>query len=326
MSAAGDRSAAGRRPARRRRCMPEAADNFATLRQAAPLVIERRAVVLRVPPAHGRAHADRRGGVLLGGRVRRRSDPEAREDAARQGRRPHASHAGDRGADRSGVPHLSRRRPRSMRWCSERSIARAAVRLRGAATTSGTSCGTCPPARRRRSSTGSPRFRCSTSPTVTIAPRVRRGRGEALAAEGAGEWDRVLAVAFPDNQMQVLPVQPRGPRPQRAERAEAFLDAVRTRGDAPRGGPASPEASGQVAMRLARRVVHAGDSAAPRRSTSTCSSARCWRRILGITDVRTDTAHRLRRRHPRDGGTRAAGGRRRAAPSPSRCIRSRPAT
>ena len=33
------------------------------------------------------------------------------------------------------------------------------------------------------------------------AARTRR----ALAGRGAGEHDRVLAVAFPDNQMQILP-------------------------------------------------------------------------------------------------------------------------
>ena len=61
----------------------QAADNFAALRLAAPSRDRRRAAVLRLPPDDGRAHADGRRRVLLGGRVRPRPDPEAREDAGR---------------------------------------------------------------------------------------------------------------------------------------------------------------------------------------------------------------------------------------------------
>ena len=87
------------------------------------------AELLRLPPAHGRARADRRGRLLLGRRVRPRPDQEAREDAARQGRRPHAPHPGAARADRPGVPHLSRRRPRSTRWWPRVTAAAAALRL-----------------------------------------------------------------------------------------------------------------------------------------------------------------------------------------------------
>ncbi len=54
----------------------------------------------------GRASADRPGGVLLGGRVRDRPGEEAREDAPRQGRRPHAPYRRVAGADGAGVPDL----------------------------------------------------------------------------------------------------------------------------------------------------------------------------------------------------------------------------
>ena len=53
------------------RSTPRRPSNFDRLRRAAPLVVEDGAESLRLPPAHGRARADRRRGLLLGGRVRR---------------------------------------------------------------------------------------------------------------------------------------------------------------------------------------------------------------------------------------------------------------
>ena len=55
-----------------------------------------------------------------------------------------------------------------------------------------------------RSSTRSRGSTRSTLPTVIIAPRRRRGRA-GRSPRRVREHDRVLAVAFPDNQMQVLP-------------------------------------------------------------------------------------------------------------------------
>ena len=69
-----------------------------------------RAGALLLPPADGRPRADGRRRLLLGRRIRSRPDQEARADAARQGRRPHAAHQHAPRADRSGVPHLSRLR------------------------------------------------------------------------------------------------------------------------------------------------------------------------------------------------------------------------
>ena len=59
---------------------------------------------------------------------------------------------------------------------------------------------------RERSSRPSTRFQRSTSPTDTTARRAPHARDSSCAAR---RWSRrmgsVLAVAFPDNQMQVLP-------------------------------------------------------------------------------------------------------------------------
>ena len=120
---------------------------------AAPLVVEDGAEPVRLPPAHGRARADRRGGLLLGRRVRPRPDQEAREDAARQGRRPHAPHPDAARADRAGVPHLPRLGTRSTP-----SVARGLDAGRRSSTSPpptacATRCGGCPSRRPRRSST-----------------------------------------------------------------------------------------------------------------------------------------------------------------------------
>ena len=77
------------------------------------------------------------------------------------------------------------------------------------------------------------------------AARTRR----ALAARGAGEHDRVLAVAFPDSQMQVLPYN-RVVRDLNGMTAAQFLEAVRGRLTVHDGGPAAPEGRGRVAMYL----------------------------------------------------------------------------
>ena len=77
------------------------------------------------------------------------------------------------------------------------------------------------------------------------AARTRR----ALANRGAGEHDRVLAVAFPDNQMQVLPYN-RVVRDLNGMTAAQFLDALRARLTVRDSGPAAPQGKGRVAMYL----------------------------------------------------------------------------
>ena len=208
--AAGHRSACGRGLRARGRELPRPAVARAAGRGG-------RAGVLRVPPAHGRAHADRHRRVLLDRRIRTRRDQEAREDAAGQGRRSDAAHARDRRADRAGVSDLrrvARRRRRS-------SIARPPARR--------SSISSAPDGVRhaiwtidrvaitRRSSTAFARDSArSTSPTAIIAPPARRARAARCAGRGAGEHDRVLAVAFPDNQMQILPYNRVVQRPERS--------------------------------------------------------------------------------------------------------------
>jgi uncharacterized protein (DUF1015 family) len=118
------------------------------------------------------------------------------------------------------------------------------------------------------------------------AARTRR----ALAGLGAGEHDRVLAVAFPDNQVQILSYN-RGVRDLNGQRPAAFLDRVRsvaTVTDAASGGDVR---KGQVAMYLdgrwhALRFTPAGGAA----DTLDVSllQERILAPLLGIADVRTD--------------------------------------
>jgi uncharacterized protein (DUF1015 family) len=128
-------------------------------------------------------------------------------------------------------------------------------------------------------------------PVLYIADGHHRAASAARAREtlspgGEGEWDRVLAVAFPDDQMQVLPYN-RVVRDLNELSAPAFLDAVRARADVREGGPASPLARGQVAMRLAGAwytVTFAPDEPLD----VDLLEREVLKPILGITDVRTD--------------------------------------
>ncbi|MCC7126805.1 MAG: DUF1015 domain-containing protein [Acidobacteria bacterium] len=114
------------------------------------------------------------------------------------------------------------------------------------------------------------------------AARTRRS----LQSRGAGEWDRVLAVAFPDNQMQVLPYN-RVVRDLNGQTAEGFLEALRARATVRPGGSAAPARKGEIAMRLGGQWY---TLAFP---TSDALDVDVLERevlapILGITDVRTD--------------------------------------
>ena len=97
-----------------------------------------------------------------------------------------------------------------------------------------------------------------------------------------------MAVAFPDNQMQVLPYN-RVIRDLNGHTTEAFLDALRARAERPRRRTGlAGEAKGQIAMRLA------GDAGTrwvrPRRDLDVDVLEReVLAPLLGITDVRTDT-------------------------------------
>lgn len=119
------------------------------------------------------------------------------------------------------------------------------------------------------------------------AARARQAR----AAQGAGEWDRMLAVAFPDDQVQVLPYN-RVVRDLHGRAPEAFLDALAARMTVSEGGTPSPERKGLIAMRLAGRwhtldVTRSGEGAATALDVDVLERE-VLGPLLGITDVRTD--------------------------------------
>ena len=108
----------------------------------------------------------------------------------------------------------------------------------------------------------------------------------ALAAQGPGEWDRVLAVAFPDDQMQVLPYH-RVVHDLQGQTPDHFLQALERRLTVTPDGPAVPAGRGQVSMRLGGRwhTIHLTDDDAldvDRLERDVLTP------LLGITDVRTD--------------------------------------
>lgn len=123
------------------------------------------------------------------------------------------------------------------------------------------------------------------------AARVRqqlRGPGAAR-----GEWDTFLAVAFPDNQMQVLAYN-RVVRDLGQNTPDSLLAALRRRVPV-RSGPAAPARKGEVAMFLAGRW-HTVDLGTPPDRLTPADRLDVSRLhdlvlapLLGIGDIRTDT-------------------------------------
>ncbi len=115
------------------------------------------------------------------------------------------------------------------------------------------------------------------------AARTRRS----LAARGSGEHDRVMAVAFPDNQMQVLPYN-RVVSDLRGLTPAAFLDALKKTLSVRDGGPATPSGKGSIAMYLDGAwhtiAMPAGGDALDVDLLQTA----ILEPLLGIADVRTD--------------------------------------
>ena len=116
---------------------------------------------------------------------------------------------------------------------------------------------------------------------------------QALAAEGPGEHERFLAVAFPDAQMQVLPYN-RVVRDLHGMTAEAFRAAVAARCSVTPGGEATPARKGLVAMYLDGHwsTIEFG---APPAGLALDASLDVTRLqdvvlgpVLGIHDIRTD--------------------------------------
>ncbi len=116
---------------------------------------------------------------------------------------------------------------------------------------------------------------------------------QALEAEGPGEHERFLAVAFPDAQMQVLPYH-RVVRDLQGCSPESFRAALAGRFAVTAGGPASPARKGLVAIYLAG-AWSTLDLGAPPAGVGPDAALDVSRLqdgvltpLLGITDVRTD--------------------------------------
>lgn len=108
-----------------------------------------------------------------------------------------------------------------------------------------------------------------------------------LAAKGAGEHDRVLAVAFPDNQMQVLPYN-RVVRDLYGLTANELLASLKRRLAVAVGGPAAPARKGEVAMYL-NGAWHTITLPAGAHSLDVdVLESTVLEPVLGIHDVRTD--------------------------------------
>ena len=123
------------------------------------------------------------------------------------------------------------------------------------------------------------------------AARVRQTlRGSSGAS---GEWDTFLAVAFPDNQMQVLPYN-RVVRDLGSLDAEGLLQRIRERFTIT-DGPATPTQKGTVAMFLAGRwhTIVLGEPPSGLSLDAQLDVSRLQETILapmlGIGDIRSDT-------------------------------------
>jgi uncharacterized protein (DUF1015 family) len=115
------------------------------------------------------------------------------------------------------------------------------------------------------------------------AARTRRS----LAAKGTGEHDRVLAVAFPDNQMHVLPYN-RIVRDLNGMTADELLKALEQRFTVRKGGPESPSQKGQVAMYLSGQWHTIDIKTADDGLDVDVLQTSVLEPILGVQDVRTD--------------------------------------
>ena len=110
---------------------------------------------------------------------------------------------------------------------------------------------------------------------------------QSLAAKGSGEHDRVLAVAFPDNQMQVLPYN-RVVKDLNGQTPSGFVEALKKQFTVRSGGPATPAEKGQVAMYLDRSWYTISlPTAADALDVDVLETA-ILKPMLGIQDVRTD--------------------------------------
>ena len=108
-----------------------------------------------------------------------------------------------------------------------------------------------------------------------------------LASKGAGEHDRVLAVAFPDNQMQVLRYN-RVVTDLRGRTAAAFLDELRRTMTVRDGGSERAPAKGSAAMYLEGKWYTITLPSSSNALDVDVLQSSILEPLLGIADVRTD--------------------------------------
>src|SRR5688572_13371806 len=128
------------------------------------------------------------------------------------------------------------------------------------------------------------------------ARQALKKEDSAPSAALGSEADRVLAVAFPDNQMQVLPYN-RVVSDLRGLSPAAFLDRLKERLTVREGGPATPAGKGSVAMYLGGKWYTITQPVSPKPQGEGGSGnaldvdllqSSILEPVLGIADVRTD--------------------------------------
>ena len=158
------------------------------------------------------------------------------------------------------------------------------------------------------------------------AARARTRAGRPRPA-GAGEAATFIAVAFPDNQMQILPYN-RTVKDLAGATAAQFLAALRQRVPVTDGHGDAGGRQGEVSMYLEPAVVHARPGR--RHAGGRLARRQPRRRAAAERRARADAphrrhphrqAHRLRRRRPRHAGARAGGRFAARRRSRSRCSR-----
>lgn len=115
------------------------------------------------------------------------------------------------------------------------------------------------------------------------AARTRR----ALATKGAGEHDHVLAVAFPDSQVQVLPYN-RVVKDLGGLTPDVFRKNLEQAFSVREGGPELPSSKGVIAMYLDRRWFTVELKTASDALDVDVLQTAVLEPMLGIKDVRTD--------------------------------------
>ena len=119
------------------------------------------------------------------------------------------------------------------------------------------------------------------------ARTVKKAAAPSAALAAGSEADRVLAVAFPDNQMQVLPYN-RIVKDLHGMTPAAFVQAIERKFTVTKNGPASPARKGHIAMYLGGEWYTLDVKTASDALDVDVLESQILQPMLGITDVRTD--------------------------------------